>query len=157
MPAVGGGVCGLTCAIALLKEGVDVHVYEAAVSQTTKLRCELIVLTSVLLSPNSARLELELVWVSLTSFQCCRVIPNALDPVGRNAVRVLTALGVYDDIRARARQTDQIPVDQPNHQLKPTDEDDKRGWFEFISGLPGHEVQCDVRMNHVCVSMNATD
>ena len=29
---VGGGVCGLTCAIALLREGVDVHVYEAAVS-----------------------------------------------------------------------------------------------------------------------------
>ena len=29
---VGGGVCGLTCAIALLKEGVDVHVYEATVS-----------------------------------------------------------------------------------------------------------------------------
>lgn len=28
---VGGGVCGLACAIALLNEGVDVHVYEAAV------------------------------------------------------------------------------------------------------------------------------
>ena len=28
---VGGGLCGLACAIALLKEGVDVHVYEAAV------------------------------------------------------------------------------------------------------------------------------
>ncbi|EKM61815.1 uncharacterized protein PHACADRAFT_191006 [Phanerochaete carnosa HHB-10118-sp] len=27
---VGGGVCGIACAIALLKEGVDVHVYEAA-------------------------------------------------------------------------------------------------------------------------------
>ena len=31
---VGGGVCGLGCAIALLKEGVDVHVYEAAVSES---------------------------------------------------------------------------------------------------------------------------
>lgn len=29
---VGGGVCGLTCAIGLMREGVDVHVYEAAVS-----------------------------------------------------------------------------------------------------------------------------
>ena len=29
---VGGGVCGLTCAVGLLKQGVDVHVYEAAVS-----------------------------------------------------------------------------------------------------------------------------
>lgn len=29
---VGGGLCGLACAIALLKDGVDVDVYEAAVS-----------------------------------------------------------------------------------------------------------------------------
>lgn len=28
---VGGGVCGLACAVVLLREGVDVHVYEAAV------------------------------------------------------------------------------------------------------------------------------
>ncbi len=28
---VGGGVCGLTCALALVKEGVPVTVYEAAV------------------------------------------------------------------------------------------------------------------------------
>ena len=28
---IGGGVSGLTCTIALLREGVDVHVYEAAV------------------------------------------------------------------------------------------------------------------------------
>lgn len=28
---VGGGICGLTCAIALMKAGVDVQVYEAAV------------------------------------------------------------------------------------------------------------------------------
>lgn len=29
---VGGGVCGLTCAIALRRRGVPVQVYEAAVS-----------------------------------------------------------------------------------------------------------------------------
>ena len=29
---VGGGICGLTCAIGLMKAGADVHVYEAAVS-----------------------------------------------------------------------------------------------------------------------------
>lgn len=29
---VGGGLCGLTCAIPLLKAGVDVQVYEGAVS-----------------------------------------------------------------------------------------------------------------------------
>lgn len=34
---VGGGLCGLACAIALLKEGVDVHVYEAAVRQVSNL------------------------------------------------------------------------------------------------------------------------
>ena len=28
---VGGGVCGLTCAVGLMKRRVDVHVYEAAV------------------------------------------------------------------------------------------------------------------------------
>lgn len=28
---VGGGVCGLACAIALAKEGISTHVYEAAV------------------------------------------------------------------------------------------------------------------------------
>lgn len=28
---VGGGVCGLTCAVGLMKRGVDVYVYEAAV------------------------------------------------------------------------------------------------------------------------------
>lgn len=28
---VGGGICGLTCAIALMQSGVDVQVYEAAV------------------------------------------------------------------------------------------------------------------------------
>jgi salicylate hydroxylase len=30
---IGGGICGLACAIALLREGVDVQVYEAAVSE----------------------------------------------------------------------------------------------------------------------------
>lgn len=29
---VGGGVCGLTCAVALMKAGIDVQIYEAAVS-----------------------------------------------------------------------------------------------------------------------------
>lgn len=29
---IGGGVTGLTCAIPLMQKGVDVHVYEAAVS-----------------------------------------------------------------------------------------------------------------------------
>lgn len=28
---VGGGICGLTCAIALMKAGAEVQVYEAAV------------------------------------------------------------------------------------------------------------------------------
>ncbi len=28
---VGGGVCGLTCAIALAKKGIRAHIYEAAV------------------------------------------------------------------------------------------------------------------------------
>ena len=30
---VGGGVCGLTCAVALTKAGIDVQIYEAAVSK----------------------------------------------------------------------------------------------------------------------------
>lgn len=32
---VGGGVCGLVCAIALAKRGVHAHVYEAAVCPHT--------------------------------------------------------------------------------------------------------------------------
>jgi hypothetical protein len=53
---------------------------------------------------------------------------------------------VYDDVRARARQSDQTePVDQPNHPNNNQDDtDDMRGWFIFVSGLPGHKVECDV-------------
>ena len=29
---VGGGVCGITCAVALLRRGISAHVYEATVS-----------------------------------------------------------------------------------------------------------------------------
>ena len=32
---VGGGVCGLACAVGLLKQGIDVHVYEAAARFTS--------------------------------------------------------------------------------------------------------------------------
>ena len=42
---VGGGVCGLTCAVALQRRGVDVQVYEAAVCTTV------LGLTSVLTVP----------------------------------------------------------------------------------------------------------
>lgn len=35
---VGGGVCGLTCAITLQREGVDVDVYEAAVEWASCIR-----------------------------------------------------------------------------------------------------------------------
>ena len=31
---VGGGFCGLTCAIALAKEGIQPEIFEAAVSQS---------------------------------------------------------------------------------------------------------------------------
>ena len=37
---VGGGLCGLACAIALLKEKVDVEVYEAAVGTRLHYRCK---------------------------------------------------------------------------------------------------------------------
>lgn len=36
---VGGGVCGLTCAIGLAKNGVNVEVYEAAVSTIPFVHC----------------------------------------------------------------------------------------------------------------------
>ena len=56
---------------------------------------------------------------------------------------------MYDDIRAQARHNNHSEaVDQPDHlpEAVPADEDEKGGWFEFISGLPGHEVQYNVRM-----------
>ena len=35
---VGGGVCGLTLAVALQKQGIEAHIYEAAVRPTYSLR-----------------------------------------------------------------------------------------------------------------------
>lgn len=34
---IGGGVCGLVCAIALAREGIPSHVYEAAVRDSFSL------------------------------------------------------------------------------------------------------------------------
>ena len=52
---VGGGVCGLTCALALAKEGIHAEVFEAAVSHRT--HCG-VGLSDMICSQNSERLEL---------------------------------------------------------------------------------------------------
>ena len=58
---VGGGVCGLTCALALAREGIHAEVFEAAVSHST--HCG-VGLSDMFCSQNSERLEL--VWVSVS-------------------------------------------------------------------------------------------
>lgn len=58
---VGGGVCGLTCALALAREGIHAEVFEAAVSHMT--HCG-VGLSDMFYSQNSERLEL--VWVSVS-------------------------------------------------------------------------------------------
>ena len=34
---IGGGVCGLVCAVSLMKAGVDVHLYEASVRAALRM------------------------------------------------------------------------------------------------------------------------
>ncbi|GJE99504.1 FAD/NAD(P)-binding domain-containing protein [Phanerochaete sordida] len=109
---VGGGVCGLTCAVALLNEGVDVHVYEAAAK----------------FGEIGAGIGL-----------------------GLNAIRILTALGVYDDIQERVRQENAAAKSAVSAQPTTgtngtktngshTDNDDIRGWFQYVSGTPDEEI-----------------
>ncbi|KIP03927.1 hypothetical protein PHLGIDRAFT_495217 [Phlebiopsis gigantea 11061_1 CR5-6] len=96
---VGGGLCGLACAIALLKDGVDVDVYEAA-----------------------------------------EKFGDVGGGVGQgaNALHVLEALGVLDDVREQAALS-AGPVSQGQyHNFSNT------GWFKFVSGLEGHEVLLDL-------------
>ncbi|EKM61811.1 uncharacterized protein PHACADRAFT_248683 [Phanerochaete carnosa HHB-10118-sp] len=105
---VGGGVCGLTCAVALLREGVDVHVYEAA-SKFGEI--------------------------------------GAGIGLGRNAMEVLTALGVYDDILARVRQANAImPSGTSEENPNGGDGNDMRGWFKYVSGMPGHKMVYDYEL-----------
>ena len=52
---VGGGLCGLTVAIGLQRAGLDVNLYEAAVSYNSSSRCLQCVLTPIT-SQNSEKL-----------------------------------------------------------------------------------------------------
>ena len=66
--------------------------------------------------------------------------------IGLNAIRILTALGVYDDIRAQAHETNTMePMDVPDQHLSGNSVDHMHVWFKFVSGMPGHEVVSDVR------------
>ncbi|EKM61814.1 uncharacterized protein PHACADRAFT_24951 [Phanerochaete carnosa HHB-10118-sp] len=102
---VGGGVCGMTCSVALLKEGVDTHVYEAG-----------------------ARLgEVE---------------------AGIPVVRILKAIGIWNDIVSRNRQPSIVrahPAANPAAQVeaKVSHDGQQRRYFQFVSGMAGHEVLCD--------------
>lgn len=58
---VGGGVCGLTCALALAREGIRAEVFEAAVSHSTHCGVSF---SDMFCSQNLERLEL--VWVSVS-------------------------------------------------------------------------------------------
>lgn len=94
----------MTCAVGLSKQGVDVHVYEAAAK----------------FGEIGAGIGL-----------------------GRNAINVLSSLGVYEDIRSRAMQVDALNL--KDSARRPTD--DIRGWFMYHSGMGGHEVLSDYGAN----------
>lgn len=57
-------------------------------------------------------------------------------------MRILTALGVYEDIQARVRQENAAAKgDTAGESDAPAAEaDDIRGWFQYVSGMPGHEI-----------------
>ena len=56
-------------------------------------------------------------------------------------LRILDALGVLDDIRARTEETSQnADPGQQHHEIHKTS-----GWFKFLSGLEGHKLILDVR------------
>ena len=63
--------------------------------------------------------------------------------VGLNAINVLRALGVYDDICARAIETDVANATDSSHPAQRTG--DMRGWFRYYSGMGDHALLSDVR------------
>ncbi|KIP02135.1 hypothetical protein PHLGIDRAFT_112385 [Phlebiopsis gigantea 11061_1 CR5-6] len=116
---VGGGVCGLTCAVALQKHGVDAQVYEAA-SQFGEI--------------------------------------GAGVDLGRNAINILSNLGVYEDICTRANQVEAAAAKELGARLGPSHQgiDGIRGWFRFHSGMGEHEVLSDILHGvHRAVFMDA--
>ena len=67
---IGGGVSGLTCAVALTKRGVNAHVYEARARHTTINFSRNYL---ILYRESSVKLEQELGWVSLPSVLVCHI------------------------------------------------------------------------------------
>ena len=48
---IGGGVCGLVCAVSLMKKGVDVQLYEASVRPNHFILCSLLMYFATIPSP----------------------------------------------------------------------------------------------------------
>ena len=114
---IGGGIGGLSCAYGLLKKGIDVHVYESAVSLRNVLPARSSPCSPSWLSVSSA-----------TSLNLPRVSHPAKDPlywgsyslsarnsplqvgagisIGRNAQNAYKELGFYDEFRKIADTTE---------------------------------------------------
>ena len=94
-----------------------------------------------------ARLELELASVR---FLCLNTFKLTLTILitGRNAINILSSLGVYEDVRTRAMQIDSANLKdvegRPSFSHRRTD--DMRGWFKYYSGMGDHEVLSDVSL-----------
>ena len=132
MSIVGGGVCGLACAIALERAGVPVQLFEAAVGIAESigsfafLRCSFDI-HSRLHSARSVQ-DLELVYAT----RPCKVDSgNSSNPfffLGPNAVRVLRYIGLLEAVLQKCHPGD----------LKP------RG-FVYRTGMGEHEAVYTVR------------
>ena len=60
--------------------------------------------------------------------------------VGANALHVLEALGVLEDVRAGAA----VAMGESNHGSDHYHNFHNSGWFKFVSGMAGHELLLDV-------------
>ena len=102
--------------------------------------------------PNSARSGRALTLVCLDFLLYGYIMHNDVHITrhkGRNAINILSNLGVYEDICTRAKQVEAAAAKEVGARPGPSHQgiDGIRGWFRFHSGMGDHEVLSDVSIH----------